>query len=143
MDFLKLKKKGEVTNMKDRNLVKGNSFEVFIKEKGKFIKKGYPMTRNEALDYGAEQVDKGSSASFKLVRSDKQPIPNTRVTYGYFSQNLPKFRPIRMKKAGGVQREQEFVEKESFRIDTEEEKKGISQKGIQRRKFRGFIQPKR
>lgn len=136
-DFMK--KKGSVDSLKDRNLIKGTSFEVFIKEKGKFIKRGYPMTRNEALDYGAEIVDKTSSASFKLVKSNKKPIPNTRVTYGYFKQNLPKFRSVRMKKRGGLQLEQKFIEKEKFRIDTEGERNNISRKGIQRRKFRKFL----
>jgi hypothetical protein len=143
MEIFGVKKKGSIDSVRDRNLVRGNSFEVFIKEGGKFVKRGYPMSRNEALDFGSEIVDKTPSASFKIVSSDKRAIPNTKVTLGYFSQNLPKFRVIRMKKRGGIPAEQEFVEREGFRIDSEGERSGISRKGIQKRKFRGFLEPRR
>jgi hypothetical protein len=137
MEFLR--KKGEVTGKNDRNLAKGFSFQVLIKEKGQFKKAGNPMTRNDALDYGSEIVDKGSSASFKIVRSDKQPVPNQRVSIGYFNQNLPKFRVKRMNKSGGIATSQEFIENETNRLDTEEEKNEISRKGIQKRKVGGFF----
>jgi len=132
-DFM-IKRKGEVTSKNDRNLVKGNAFDVFIKQAGKFIKVGQPMTRNDALDYGAERVDKGSSASFKIVKTNKQPIPNRNVSIGYFNQNLLKFKSKRM-----TGNQQIFVEREQNRLDTDEEKDSISQKGIQKRRIGGFF----
>jgi len=124
-----------VSSMRDKNLIRtgrNNSFQVYVKKKGKYVKLGKPTTRNNALDLGSRYVDSNPSAVFKIVKSNERPVFNKNAIDDFFAFNLNKFRAGRIMN----KREQKFTEKEIYRIDTKGEKEGISIKGIQKRRVK-------
>jgi len=123
-----------VKSMIDKNLIKTgrfNSFQVYIKEKGKWKRLGNPTTRDNALDIGSKYVDINPSAVFKIVKSNEAPSINKDIDFGYFRYNIDKFRASRIKN----KKEQKFTEKEKYRIDSNVEKMKISKKGLKKRRI--------
>ena len=127
-----------VRSLRDKNLIKkgrSNSFQVYVRVGGKYQKLGQPTTRDNALDLGSRFVDINPSAVFKIVKSNEVPRMNRGIEFGFFEYNIDKFRASRIKNNN----EQKFTEKENYRIDSEVEKRGISFKGIRRRRVKKVL----
>jgi len=103
-------------------------FDVFVKKQGKLINvtKGFTLTKEQALDFGAYKVDTTPSASF-FIKAGFEPIKeltqNIKGTYQRKRSNLYK-------------KGRFMIEKPSKRITSLGEKKGITFKGIQTKKLR-------
>ena len=112
-------------------LEKVEPYQAYIKERGKWIKKGSATTKKEALDIGAKYVDETPSARFKIVKSKDKPKKNFGVAKGYFSDTREKFREYKIKRRTKVPLKREFIEKEKYRIDKFGERAGITAKGTE------------
>lgn len=97
-----------------------SGFDVFVKRKGKFEKfnqKG-SLSKEDALMFGALEVDRSPSASFKLVESSSPMAIGSRSKIKN-KMLLDHF----------YEKEGTFIEKSKYRIDTPEEVRGISHLG--------------
>ncbi|MEX1384424.1 hypothetical protein, partial [Lutibacter sp.] len=81
-----------------------------------------PLTRQNALNFGKFITDNSSAAQFKLQKSTKKAGKPINVPFTPDS----KFR----KKKGS------YIEKNSFRIDTLGEIRGITAKGLLKQRFK-------
>lgn len=105
------------------------AFDVLVRKKRKLVKLGKkPLPENKALNAGAEFVDNRPAASFKIRDSGKK----TKVRDDLFFNKAFKFRR-------GKRDKDLFVELEAYRIDSPGEVKGITAKGIEARKKKGFL----
>lgn len=108
---------------------KQRAYQSYIKERGKYKPIGKPTSQSEALDLGAEYVDRTPSARFKIEPTNRKPINNPSVSRGYFNNNKQKFRGYKIKKGSKVPMKQEYIEFERYRIDRPSERKGITARG--------------
>lgn len=93
-------------------------YDVYVKDKGVFIKANTkPLPHNKALNLGAEVTDNTASATFE-TRPSKRPAKG--FDDFMFNDNV-KFRKGK--------KENQWIEKNTYRIDTAGEIKGISAKG--------------
>jgi hypothetical protein len=113
---------------KESGFFSNEGFNTLAKEKGKWVKLNKkPLDKSSAWEFGADAVDNSSSASFKVVQAEGPAKDN------YSSNNMflrGKFR----------QKDRIFIEKDTNRIDTGGEIRGISAKGWASnriKKFRG------
>lgn len=117
-------------------------FNVLVREKGKNLKANTkPLTRNRALNLGAEIVDNSAAASFGIKKSKK-------AAQGFDDLFFFKSNKFRSPKTKSKLPPKQFIEKRGFRIDSPGELAGITAKGViaNRRKaaknqflnFRGF-----
>lgn len=103
-----------------------------IKKSGKWRTIGKkPLTKSQALAFGGYLTDNTVSASFRIKKTDEQPVKSSFSTF-----KSSKYR--KSKKDKNV-----FVEKKSFRIDTSGEKRGLTVakllKGTRKKKKKGFF----
>lgn len=100
-------------------------YHVYAKEKSKFVKVSKkPLPKQDALRLGATVVDETVSATFKIKKARKK-VEKPLISFRPF--NLFKFRQKKGTK-------NVFVEKNTFRIDSLGELKGITVKGWLARK---------
>lgn len=116
---------------KERREESNKGFNVYVKEKKKFIKVNQrALSRRDALALGGTVVNETTSATFKLQAVKKKPSPidldvsNWDLIGGYFNQK----------------EKNKFIEKNKFRINTIGEFNGITVKGwlARRRKSKGW-----
>lgn len=113
--FDDLKKvKGSVT---DANKVSGEGFGVLIKRKGKFVRVGPALVKEEALDLGAKLTATSLAAQFKVVPVKEKPVRSG--VSGSFSRLRSTFRSFKVVKGRKVRLpEGQFIEKRKFRLST-------------------------
>lgn len=106
---------------------KGSGFNVLIRRKGVFTKANIkPLTKSQALSFGAYKVGQEASASFKIVPTTEEA---TGTFKGGFSNLFTNY--YQSKKEAGV-----FIQKRSKRISSIGEKQQITYKGLQSIKFK-------
>jgi hypothetical protein len=93
-------------------------FDVFTRKKGKFTRiSKKPLSRSDALDFGAHHVDTTLRASFLIKPSSRKGIGKIKPRIkGSFSKNIPELRAARSAKLRGA-----LVEKRRFRLDSKSE----------------------
>lgn len=116
----------------DKRPKKQKAYNVFVKDKGKFIKTNKkPLTKRGALGMGAYLSDHSTAAQFKVKEIKTGKKPKAGKFPNYFSANAFKFRSVRrrLKREKGIISmlpPDQFIEKRTFRIDTKGEKEGLS-----------------
>lgn len=100
----------------------GAGFDVYVRERGTFVKiTDKPLSRGEAINFGAYRVSNTARASFKLVKSK--------------SGRLGVFKGERIKRERFTEKKNDlFVEKAKFRIKSRGELEEITFKGIRAKK---------
>lgn len=93
-----------------------NSFEVFVRKKGKFIAVGVERASDKAFETGKRAVQNSASASFKVVDTKGNIVSPSNYDNSNFYES---------RKERGV-----VVQKRSNRINTSGEKAEITSKGI-------------
>lgn len=116
---------------KEKRLQANRGFNVYVKEKKKFIKvNNRALSKRDALALGGTVVNETTSATFKLQPVKKKPSPidldiqNWDLISGFFNQKD----------------KNKFIEKNRFRINTVGEFQGITVKGwlARRRRSKGW-----
>ncbi|MBI2138290.1 hypothetical protein HYU13_01765 [Candidatus Woesearchaeota archaeon] len=82
-------------NKKRIELLRKRAFAVFLKRQGKFRQASEPLTKEAALDIGAEMTARSLAATFKV-----RPVggaPRAIKTSGEFAKFKPLFREYRIK----------------------------------------------
>lgn len=111
-------------DLEDKTIDPDQAFNVFVKEKNKFIKvNDKPLLRNQAKNLGSDAVDNTAAASF-VLRKTKQKAEALFDDFMFIKQNK-----FRSPKSRSKLPPKTFIEKDTFRIDTRGEVKGISVKG--------------
>ena len=104
---------------------KQEAYNVYAKEKGNFIKVNKePLPKNKALNLGSKVVDNTASATFKIKEYGKTEKADDFI---FFRRN--KFR----------KKNDNYIEKNTYRIDTQGEIQGITVKGWLARRKKGLI----
>lgn len=86
-----------------------------------------PLTHEDAKDIGAFAIDNSISATFEIRKSKEAPEPiENALLYGYFADNIQKFRDYKIKKGMKIPMNERFIEKAKDRLDTQGEIKEIS-----------------
>lgn len=133
-------KKEEPTDEKTRGApMEKGSYHVEVKERGMYggeVRKGIkfkrvtrnPLTRSDAMSLGAEITDTGSAVSFRLRRAKEKPSKLSKPVKDY-TQRSYKF----------TKKNDVFIEKPSYRMDTPGELQEVSALGQQARRTGTFI----
>jgi hypothetical protein len=97
-------------------------YDVYIREKGKYFKANkVPKNYAAAFNFGAEVVDNSAAATFKIKKSKGK----AKIKDDFLDPFLKnKFREPKSKK------KDKFIEKNTYRIDTAGELRGITAKGL-------------
>lgn len=134
------KEKGRRRKKRKTSLRGVDSFNTFVKSKGKFVRVNKKPKRLEnALSLGADLVDNSTSRQFK-VKKAKIKIKKPKKIDPYFKSNRFKFREFKQKGMERVRTPLNFIERTNFAIDTRNEVAGIPLKGVleqRRRKVQG------
>lgn len=101
------------------------SFDVFVRRRGKFEKIASGLPEGMALKRGSKSVLGTAAATFKLVEKGRTTRKDIKMDYGELKQKFRK-------------KDDTFIEKNKFRIDTGGELHEITFKGLQQIKYRGF-----
>jgi flagellar biosynthesis GTPase FlhF len=108
---------------------KQQGYDVYIREKGQFVRANKaPLPKNRAFNLGSEVTDNTPAATFQLRKTKKK----TDKTDAFSKKGLFKFNKKRNNK---------YIEKDKYRIDSPGEIRGITVKGYlaARRKREIFI----
>jgi len=113
-------------------------FDVFVKTKGKFFKvTEKPLPKEKALFKGGKIVAESPSRTFKIVETGFF-VKKGKDDKKLFNNFKKQFRPFKVKKGQKLFKENLFIEKSKFAIDTKKELEGITFKGIKANKMRRF-----
>jgi hypothetical protein len=121
-----------------------NTYKVEVKEGGKFFRVDNKLYTLEAgLSRGSFIVDNSSAARFRVRRTKQQLSRKSprlvSKSNNHFIRTREKFREFRIKRGKQSPLVRDFIEKKTFRIDTQGELNGITAKGLlaQKTKKRG------
>ncbi len=128
---LKRKKKKEILEAALKKLRKSKSFDVFVKERGKFVKKNIkPLPQGKALKLGSRITDNTLAATFRV----RKTLKKTKQKDIKFNVDKKVFRTFKRRRGVKIPIQRTFIERRKFRLNTPGERRQI--KGAQRKKKR-------
>jgi len=86
-----------------------------------------PVTKKDAMNLGAYAVDESLGRTFTIKPTKQKAMPKSfGIPSNYYDSTMSKFREFRVQKGQKKQLSNTFIEKASYMIDTEGERKKIS-----------------